>query len=150
MKSRITGSVIAVIALLVMAAPAQAQRAARDTAGVRAAVLDYVDGFYQGDSTRHVRSISPRVFKYGYAFENGAYRGMQMQFPGGFMNFTRGVRDGRIRTPANAPKQIMILDIEDQTASVKLVAYWGIDYLLLAKENGRWMVTHVLWQTAPR
>jgi hypothetical protein len=38
----------------------------------------------------------------------------------------------------------------DQTASAKLTASWGIDYLLLAKYDGRWMITHVLWQTPPR
>jgi hypothetical protein len=34
----------------------------------------------------------------------------------------------------------------DQTASAKLTAQWGIDYLLLARYDGRWMITHVLWQ----
>ena len=49
----------------------------------------------------------------------------------------------------NAPKDIAIYDVQDQTASAKLTAWWGTDYLLLAKENGRWMITHVLWQSPP-
>ena len=31
-------------------------------------------------------------------------------------------------------------------ACAKLRAQWGIDYLLLARFDGRWMITHVLWQ----
>jgi hypothetical protein len=52
--------------------------------------------------------------------------------------------------PADAPKGIDIYEVLDQTASVKLTASWGIDYMLLAKFDGRWMITHVLWQTPPR
>jgi hypothetical protein len=52
--------------------------------------------------------------------------------------------------PASARRDIQILDVLDQTAAAKLTASWGIDYLLLAKYDGRWMITHVLWQTPPR
>ena len=78
-----------------------------------------------------------------------AYRGMAMTFPDGFLGFARGVREGRTRTPAGAPKAITLFDVQDQTASAKLTAWWGTDYLLLAREQGRWMITHVLWQSAP-
>ena len=37
----------------------------------------------------------------------------------------------------------------DQTASVKVVAWWGIDYLLMGKYDGKWMISHVLWQSPP-
>ncbi|MFL5627186.1 MAG: hypothetical protein ACJ788_16520 [Ktedonobacteraceae bacterium] len=45
-----------------------------------------------------------------------------------------------------------VLDYEvlDHTASVKLIAAWGIDYMHLAKYNGKWMILHVLWQTHPQ
>ena len=120
-------------------------------AGVRAAVLDYVEGFYGGDSTRLMRSVWPNVLKYGYSrnAQTGEYRGSQMAFPSGFMGFARGVRQGRNLPPADAPKEIVVLDVQDQTASAKLTAWWGTDYLLLARENGRWMITHVLWQSPP-
>jgi hypothetical protein len=124
----------------------------RHRAAVRRAVLDYVEGFYEGDTTKLLRSIWPEVRKYGYSRQqaDGSFRGMAMQFPSGFMRFANGVREGRTKTPPNAPKEIVIFDVADQTASAKLTAYWGIDYLLLAKENGRWMITHVLWQSPPK
>jgi hypothetical protein len=48
------------------------------------------------------------------------------------------------------PKKIEVLDYQDQTASAKLTAWWGTDYILLAKLDGRWMITHVLWQSSPK
>lgn len=120
-----------------------------DREAVRRAVLDYVEGFYEGDQTKHERSVATNVFKWGYAKRGEQYVGMQMQYPSGFVAFTEGVKAGRNRPPANAPKDIVIFDVQDQTASAKLTAWWGTDYLLLAKNDGRWQITHVLWQSKP-
>ncbi len=46
-------------------------------------------------------------------------------------------------------KKVEVLDYQDQTASAKLNAWWGTDYILLAKYNGKWMITNVLWQSPP-
>ena len=132
------------------ARPAAARAADREA--VRRAVLDYVEGFYEGDTAKLARSVWPEVRKYGYArgAADTSYRGMAMPFPAGFMRYAGSVREGRSKTPPNAPKDIVLFDVQDQTASAKLTAWWGTDYLLLAKENGRWMITHVLWQSKPR
>jgi hypothetical protein len=139
------------LALIAIAAatPATAQRSA-DREQVRAAVEDYVVGFYQGDSARLVRSVSPEVSKYGYSRQqqSGEYRGMSMPYPS-FMRFAQGVREGRNRPPEDPVREIVILDVQDQTACAKLIAWWGTDYLLLGREDGRWMITHVLWQSPP-
>lgn len=129
--------------------PAFAQGAA-DREAVRLAVLDYVEGFYEGDSTRLIRSVWPQVRKYGYwrPRPDTAYAGEAMPFAQ-FLTYAASIRAGRNRTPAAAPKEIAIYDVQDQTASAKLTAWWGTDYLLLAKEGGRWMIIAVLWQSPP-
>jgi hypothetical protein len=142
------------LSMLLAAAPisaADAQAPDSDREGVRRAALDYVEGFYEGDSTKHIRSIRPEVFKYGFFIprDSAKYTGQQMTWAG-FHNYTRNVRANNRPAPANAPKEIVIYDVLDQTASVKLTAYWGVDYLLMAKYDGKWMVTHVLWQTPPK
>ena len=140
-------------AVLLPLAPLAAQSPASDTdrAAVRAAVLDYVEGFYEGDTARLVRSVWPEVRKYGYYVprDSSSYAGEAMPYPE-FMRYANAVKAGRARTPANAPKEIEVYDVQDQTASAKLTAWWGTDYLLLAKQDGRWMITHVLWQSPPR
>jgi len=130
-------------------APAAAQGSA-DRAGVRRAVLDYVEGFYEGDSTKLLRGVRPEFFKYGFfpSRNGGGYQGERMTWNDA-LSYIRGVRERKRFAPADAPKVIDVYDVSDQTASAKLTAFWGIDYLLLAKYDGRWMITHVLWQTPP-
>ena len=149
LKERVALALL-VAALLGGAAPATAQSAA-DTAGVRAAVLDYVEGFYQGDSTRIVRSVRADATKYGFFIPRNAtaYEGEPMSFAE-MNSYANSVKRNNRPAPATAPKEIEILDLSDQTAAAKLTAYWGIDYLHLARYDGRWMIVHVLWQTPPK
>jgi len=138
------------VVLLATAATRAAAQQADSREEVRRAVLDYVEGFYEGDSTRFLRSVSPEVRKNGYwrASPDSAYQPSAMPYAA-FMRFAAGVRAGRNRPPAGAPKEIVVFDVQDQTASAKLTAWWGTDYLLLGRENGRWVITHVLWQSPP-
>ena len=141
---------LALAALLLAAAtvPAHAQSRA-DSAGVRQASLDYLDGFYEGDSTKHVRAIRPEVYKYGFGRSRDSVRynpGQQMTWPQ-FHAFANRVKaSGRAPDP-KWPKQIELLDVKDQTAAAQVTAWWGTDYLLMGKFDGKWMITHVLWQS---
>lgn len=123
----------------------------RDKAGVERAVLDYVEGFYEGDTVKLVRSVHPSVAKYGFFIprDSSRYAGEAMPWAE-FLAYANRVKARGQPAPANAPKRIEIFDVQDQTASAKLTAYWGTDYLLLARENGRWMIRQVLWQTPPK
>lgn len=121
-----------------------------DRAAVQRAVLDYVEGFYEGDSTKLVRSIRPEFYKYGFYWmaDSSRYVGMQMTWQAA-MGYARRVKERNNPAPPTAPKIIQVLDVVDQTASAKLTAMWGIDYLLLGKYDGRWMISHVMWQSPP-
>jgi hypothetical protein len=138
---------VGLVILLPQIVPAQT---VTDREAVRLAVLDYVEGFYEGDTARLVRSVSPEVRKYGYyrAKPGGPYVGEAMPFPE-FLSYANRIRTGRSRTPPNAVKDIVLFDVQDQTASAKLTAWWGTDYLLLAKDKGRWIILQVLWQGPP-
>ena len=139
---------IAVTHAVALVRVAQAQGDEREA--VRRAVLDYVEGFYEGDTTRLVRSVMPEVFKYGYSIPRGSarYEGERMTWAE-INAYANGVKASGKLAPATAKKDVLVFDVLDQTASAKLTAYWGVDYLLLAKRNGRWMVSHVLWQSLP-
>jgi hypothetical protein len=139
------------IAILLGSPAAASAQDSADSAGVRAAVLDYVEGFYEGDSARLVRSIRPEVVKYGFFVprDSTRYQGEPMSFAE--MNaYANNVKRSNRPAPATAPKEIELLDVQDQTAAAKLTAWWGTDYLLLAKYDGRWMIVQVLWQSPPR
>lgn len=105
-----------------------------------------------GDTTRFVRSVSPDVTKLGFwpaPDSSGRYAGGTMRFAD-FLTYARRTRAEGARVSATVPKEITIYDIMDQTANVKVRGSWGVDYLLLARHEDRWIITHVLWQTEPR
>lgn len=132
------------------AVPAGGQTAA-DSNGVRAAVLDYVEGIYRVDTARIVRSVRPELAKRGYWIpkDKTSYANEPMTFPE-LVDVARNWNKGGRINADRAPKEVRILDLLDQTASAKLTAQWGVDYMHLAKYDGRWMIVNVLWQTPPR
>ncbi|MGH7713232.1 MAG: nuclear transport factor 2 family protein, partial [Gemmatimonadaceae bacterium] len=151
---RLSRSIAGLIAAtLGMSATAQyaAAQTSQDQADVRRAVLDYVEGFYEGDTAKLVRSIRPEVYKYGFwrHRDSTSYAGEQMTWSE-IIGYAKNVKANNRQAPASAPKEVALLEVLDQTASAKLTASWGIDYLLLGKFAGRWMITHVLWQSPPR
>jgi hypothetical protein len=123
----------------------------RDREGVRRAVLDYVEGFYEGDTAKLVRGIRPDVYKYGFDWmdKEQKYVGERMTWDE-ILGYARRFKARGRPTPASAPKKVDLLDVQDQTASAKLTAWWGTDYVLLAKFDGQWMITSVLWQSPLR
>ena len=48
--------------------------------------------------------------------------------------------------PEKPKKEIIILDIFNKIASVKLVADDWVDYMHIVKLNGKWQLVNVLWQ----
>jgi len=115
------------------------------------AVKDYVDAFYYGDTAKIHRSISMNVVKYGYYIPKGKtiYEGEPMSFKE-MIDYAAAVKKrGPNHNVEKFPKKIDVFDVQDQIASARLTAWWGTDYLLLAKLNDRWMITHVLWQSPP-
>lgn len=135
--------------LLVIAFSSNAQTDER--VKVERAVLDYVDAFYYGDTAKVYNSISPDLIKHGYYHpkNNPAYVADTMSFKQCVAYAANVKKRGASPNVEKFPKKIEIFDVQDKTATAKLTAWWGTDYLLLTKTNDQWMITHVLWQSAP-
>jgi len=141
---------LAMTFLLAVVPVAAQQQTNADREAVRQAVLDYVEGIYNVQPERIERSVSPSLAKMGFYRPPAetTYR------PGSKMAFEQLVtiaknfnKDGKLSK--DAPKDIVIYDVLDQTATVKLIADWGTDYMHLAKIDGKWMIVNVLWQSHP-
>jgi hypothetical protein len=67
------------------------------------------------------------------------------------LSLVQGVkRGGGKQTPKEKQiKEVTILDVFGNAASVKVVASDWIDYLHIAKLNGRWVIVNVLWELKP-
>jgi len=116
---------------------------------VERAVLDYVEGIYEIRPEWIDRGVATDMAKRGFGRgPDGAYRESKMTFAQLRRLAMNWNARGRV-DPKTAKKQVVILDMLDKTASVKLSAAWGVDYMHLAKYNGEWKIVNVLWQADP-
>jgi len=139
-----------VLLLIVFSSKAQHEiKKHPDYDGVRAAISDYVEGLYKADSTRIIRSVHPDLRKRGFWYNSSRSEwndNVDMTYDQLVNLAARWNRSGD-RIDENTPKSIEIYDINERTASGKLIAAWGMDYFQLAKIDGKWMIMHVLWQS---
>ena len=64
------------------------------------------------------------------------------------VQFTRG-GGGKTTPKEQQQKDVTILDVFENTASVKAVMSGWIDYMHMARYNGRWVIVNVLWELKP-
>lgn len=121
-----------------------------DRNAVRQAALDYVEGVYEVAPSKIERSVHPDLVKRGFFAEKG-----EAKYSPNAMTFTQLVELSKKynkagKLPKTAPKEVVVFDVSDQTASVKVTAIWGIDYMHLAKYDGKWKIINILWQSPPK
>lgn len=115
------------------------------------AVSDYVEGIYEVQPERIERSVSPSLRKVGYwrPTPDAEYgEATEMSFEQLKNLAASWNRNGQVDAET-APKEITVLDVLDKTATAKLVAFWGIDYLHLVKVGDTWQIENVIWQSHP-
>jgi hypothetical protein len=133
------------LALLAIPAAAPAQTAA-DSSSIRATALDYVEGWYEGNPERMGRALHPELVKRIVASDTATERSVLENM--GASALVNGTRHGwGKKTPKDRQqKEVTILDIFGNAASVKAVMADWIDYLHMAKVDGRWVIVNVLWE----
>ena len=120
-----------------------------DTKAVHRAVADYLEGLYDVKPEFIERSVHPELTKLGFwRNDEGEYQAAKMTYPQLHGLAARWNEDGK-QVTEDSPRDIRVIEVNDQTAIAKLTAEWGIDYFHLAKFQGRWQIVHVLWQTHP-
>ena len=139
---------VSLVLLVVLPLGALRAQTAADSNGIRQAALDYIEGYYEGDGARMERAVHPELAKrIVRTNEQGRYMLSQMSA----MTLVLGTRAGGGKdTPvAQRRKDVTILDIYRNAASAKIDASDWVDYLHLAKWNGRWVIINVLWELHP-
>lgn len=133
----------------VAAATSTNAQSVSDSAGIRRAALDYIEGWYAGDAPRMERALHPELAKRIVRTDSSSSESRLSQMSA--LSLVQGTRSGGgTRTPSERQqKDVSILDIHRGAASAKVVASDWIDYLHLAKWNGRWVIVNVLWELRP-
>jgi hypothetical protein len=143
---------ILVVGLIFCASGVEAQTSVSETdkAAIKQTALDYIEGWYEGNAERMERALHPELAKRIVRTnpQNGQSRLDQMSA----LTLVQGTRrGGGKQTPKDKQqKDVVILDVYGNTASVKIIASDWIDYLHIAKSNGRWVIVNVLWELKPQ
>jgi hypothetical protein len=144
---------LAAKALSQTAANAQAQKwnaSEADLAQIKQAALDYCESWYEGSAEKIERAVHPDLAKRIVRTDPQSKRSRLDHM--GAMSLFQGVRAGWGKnTPKEKQlKEVTVLDVFGNTASVKAVMSDWIDYLHIAKFNGRWVIVNVLWEMKPK
>ena len=147
--------------LLLLAATAAAQAEARpeaqkwnvseaDLAAIRQAATDYCESWYEGSAEKIERAVHPDLAK-RIVRTDPQSKGSRLENMGA-MRLYQGVRAGHGKnTPKEKQlKEVTVLDVFGNTASVRAVMSDWIDYMHIAKINGRWVIVNVLWEMKPQ
>ncbi len=114
---------------------------------IEEAVQNYVSAIYDVKPELIDESVSPKLQKLGY---------MPAQDGSGlvedWMNFDQlkelaaNINKEGMFDPATSARAVTILHHTDMIANVKLDAAWGMDYIHLTRESGKWMIINVIWE----
>lgn len=116
-------------------------------AAIRQTVLDYVESWYDGDAARLERCVHPDLVKRVVRPNDSPSHPWP---PGDFLYEMSAMRLAQLtqHEPLPAPERphtVMLLDRFESIASVKILGGDEVEYLHVARCDGRWVIVNVLW-----
>lgn len=112
-----------------------------DSAAIRQVALDYVEAWYEGDTVRMGRALHPALVKrIIYTDSLGDTFLSQEDAP----QLINAAGAGRGRDDVQRRADVVILDVFENAASVRVDGGDWIDHLQLVRFRGRWYILHIL------
>lgn len=137
----------AILFLLVLSFTAVAQADA-DREAIKRTALNYAEGWYEGNADKVESALHPDLAKrIARTNDKGQTRLDQMSA----MALVQGTRGGfGKQTPKDQQqKDVTVYDVLGGAAIVKLEMRDWVDYMHIAKSNGKWLIVNVLWEMKP-
>lgn len=111
-------------------------------------VLDYAEGWYEGNAERMERSLHPDLAKRTVVTRDGRGR-LDHMGALALIQYTRAGGGSKTQKDKQL-KDIVVFDVFGNAATVRLVMEGWIDYIQLVKLNGQWKIANVLWELKPK
>lgn len=134
------------LALLFLAAGAAHAQSAADREAIKQTALDYIEGYYEGNAERMERSLHPDLAKRIVRADPSTGKSRLEHMTASRLVQVTQMRQGRPTPKEKQQKDVTLLDVFENAASVKIVAADWIDYLHVSKFDGRWVIVNVLWE----
>jgi len=140
---------LSAIFLILAGFTAISAQADADREAIKRTALNYAEGWYEGNADKMESSLSPDLAK--RIARTNAQNQTRLDHMTA-MALVQGTRGGfGKQTPAaEQQKDATIFDVTGGAATVKLEMRDWVDYMHIAKINGKWLIVNVLWETKPR
>ena len=117
---------------------------AADSAAIRATAADYIEGWYEGDTTRMARAVHPDLVKrIVRPNEDGA---VLQQMGAAELIGNTGAGHGASTPLEDRRSDIRLLDAFQNAAVVRIDAHGWVDYLQMSRWDGEWRIVNILWE----
>ncbi len=118
-----------------------------DSLAIKQVALDYIESQHNVKPEQFERAAHPRMVKRTFWTDKTTGKEyLRETFTDAMILLAETYNREGDRFPEPPKKEVIILDIFDRTASVKLIADDWIDYMHIVKLNGKWQLVNVLWQ----
>jgi hypothetical protein len=112
-----------------------------DLQAVRQAVVDYCEGYYRRDPVQTERAYHSECLKRSFASTDDDVWYLTVQTPASMVDVSR-VDHMRVDDPSY---EIIIDDLSQNIASVRLYSDGWVDYLHVVKARGEWKLLHAAY-----
>lgn len=148
--SRLTFLVVLLLSLLGITAVCKAAvPSAADRDAITRTALDFEEGWYTADATRMARALHPQFVMRHVGTDEHSHLSVLTQNIDA-SELIELTREGKGKVPVERQRHdVTVLDVFSNAATAKIVAWYGVDYLQLAKWNGHWVIVNVLWGKNP-
>ena len=122
---------------------------APDRDAIKRTALNYAEGWYEGNADKMESALSPDLAKRIARTNAQNQTRLDHMTAMALVQGTRG-GSGKQTPAAEQQKDVTVLDVLGGAATVKLEMRDWIDYMHIAKINGKWLIVNVLWEMKPR
>jgi len=119
----------------------------QDSLDIKQVALDYIESQHNVKPDQFERAAHPRMVKRTFwTNKKTGKEYIRETFTDAMILLAETYNVDKDKFPVPPKKEVIILDVYDKVASVKLIADDWIDYMHIVKLNGKWQLVNVLWQ----
>jgi hypothetical protein len=119
----------------------------QDSLEIKQAALDYIESQHKVNPSQMDSALHPRMVKRTFWKDKATGKDYLRETTAESMILlAESYNKNGDKFPSTPKKEVILLDVSERTASVKLVADEWIDYMHIIKLNGTWKIVNVLWQ----
>lgn len=137
---------ILIIISILITIPITAQ-SSKDSLAIKKVALAYLESQHKVKPSLFEKAVHPRLVKRTFwknKQTNKEY--LRETFKDAMLIVAETYNSKGDKFSSSPKKEVVILDIFNKTASVKLIADDWVDYMHIVKLNNKWQIVNVLWQ----